>query len=72
MQWRFILPRNSLVERLCTVSLAKNVSQAIAFLKYLWCQWTHELGKQLRAHIFHISAIESVYDPGDEFSLFLA
>jgi len=72
MQWRFILPCKSLVERLSTVSLAKNVSKAIAFLKYLWCQCTHEPGKQFRAYIFHISAIESVYDPGDELSLFLA
>ena len=72
MQWRFILQCKSLVERLCTVSLAKNVSKAIAFLKYLWCQCTHELGKQFRTYTFHISAIESVYDPGDELSFFLA
>jgi len=65
-------PCKSLVERLSTASLAKNISKAIALLKYLWCQCTHELGKQFRAYIFHISAIESIYDPGDELSFFLA
>src|SRR4029077_19462390 len=72
MQWRFILQCKSLVERLCTVSLAKNVSKAIAFLKYVWCQCTHELGKQFGAYAREISAIEPVYDPGDELSFFLA
>jgi hypothetical protein len=72
MQWRFILPCKSLVERLFTVSLAKNISKAITFLKYVWCQCSHELGKQFRTYIFHISAIESLDDPGDELSFFPA